>query len=160
MGNLMRRKKALAGHVKKLRPVVRCPGQRHNVRLRLGRGFSYEVVGARLSVPTSKKLRIVYDPRRVNRNEEGYQLNLKRLKEYIQTITRVNNKGKKRIDFEKMRAGANIMPIEHPPKETGKEVEMTAEMLAFEAAAALREAWLATRKKKKEPDEKGKNKKK
>merc|ERR1712096_527523 len=105
-----------------------------------------------------KKLRVAYDKRRVNRSEESYQLNVKRLKEYIQAITRVNDKGKKRIDYEKMRGGATLMPLPEKKLETGKEVEMTADMLAFEAANALREAWLATRKKKSDKPEKGKGK--
>merc|ERR1719317_795791 len=133
------------------------------MRLRLGRGFTYEeLIGAGLSIPAAKKLRIAYDKRRVNRSEESYQLNVKRLKEFIQTITRVNDKGKKRVDYEKLRGGATIMPVPTQVKETGTVVEMTADMLAFEAANALREAWLATRKKKtdKEAKSKGKGKKK
>merc|ERR1719397_627783 len=105
---------------------------------------------AGVSVPGAKKLCITYDKRRVNRSEESYQRNLKRLKDYIQKISRVDEKGKKRIDYGNMRGGATKMPIDHPEKETGKIVELTADMLAFEAAAALREAWLATRKKKSE----------
>merc|ERR1719228_2132226 len=92
---LRRKKRALEGKVKPLKPVVRCPTIRHNMRLRLGVGFTYEeLVGAGLSIPAARKLRISYDKRRVNRNEEGYQRNIKRLKEYIQNITRVDNKGK------------------------------------------------------------------
>ncbi|CAB3407449.1 unnamed protein product [Caenorhabditis bovis] len=66
-----------------LRSVVRCPGQRHNAKLRLGRGFSLqELKAAKISKTEAKTIGIAVDYRRTNKTAEGLKANADRLKEY------------------------------------------------------------------------------
>lgn len=54
------------------RPVVRCPGQRYNQRVRLGRGFSLqELRAAGIGKREAKTIGISVDYRRTNRSLEG-----------------------------------------------------------------------------------------
>ena len=72
--------------VKKLRPIVRCPG-RHNHRERLGRGFTpLELKGAKLTERYARTIGIAVDQRRKNRNEEGLLKNVQRLNEYLSKL--------------------------------------------------------------------------
>lgn len=66
-----------------LRPVIRCPTNKYNMYVRLGRGFSLEElkeagIGARFA-PT---IGIAVDARRKNRSVDAMQDNVQRLKEY------------------------------------------------------------------------------
>ena len=66
-----------------VRPVVRCPGQRYNQRVRLGRGFSLqELRAAGIGKREAKTIGIAVDYRRTNRSLEGLNSNVERLKEY------------------------------------------------------------------------------
>ena len=66
-----------------LRPAVRCPTTKYNVKLRAGRGFTLEELKAaeipRRLAPT---IGIAVDHRRKNRSEEGLKLNVRRLRAY------------------------------------------------------------------------------
>ncbi|ORY29373.1 ribosomal protein L13e [Naematelia encephala] len=81
-----RSKKALASGaqpLERLRPAVRCPTQRYNIRLRTGRGFTLaELKEAGIRKKEAKGLGIVIDSRRRTKSEEGLTLNVERLKEY------------------------------------------------------------------------------
>ncbi|EIW72376.1 50S small subunit ribosomal protein L13e [Tremella mesenterica] len=81
-----RSKKALAlgaGPLKRLRPAVRCPTQRYNIRIREGRGFTLsELKLAGIRKKEAKGLGIVVDHRRRSKSEEGQTVNVDRLKEY------------------------------------------------------------------------------
>ena len=66
-----------------LRPAVRCPSQRYNIRVRAGKGFSpAELKGAGFTVREARQLGIAVDNRRRNASVEGLQANVQRLKEY------------------------------------------------------------------------------
>lgn len=66
-----------------LRPVVRCPTRKHNVRTRLGRGFTLEEVReAGWSVRDAKQYGVAVDFRRNNVSQESLQTNVQRLKLY------------------------------------------------------------------------------
>lgn len=69
--------------LKKLRPVVRCPTARHNMRIRQGRGFTIEELkGAGISAKVAQTVGIAVDKRRKNKSVESLQQNVQRLKEY------------------------------------------------------------------------------
>merc|ERR1712066_936084 len=69
--------------MKTLRPVVRCPTFRYNVKQRGGRGFSLEELKtAGISKNMAKTIGITVDHRRRNKSVESLQINAQRLKEY------------------------------------------------------------------------------
>lgn len=69
--------------LKKLRPVVRCPTARFNMRQRLGRGFTIEELkAAAISPKVAQTIGIAVDKRRKNKSVESLQQNVQRLKEY------------------------------------------------------------------------------
>ena len=66
-----------------LRPAVRCPSQRYNIRVRAGKGFTpAELKGAGFTVREARQLGVAIDNRRRNASVEGLQANVQRLKEY------------------------------------------------------------------------------
>ncbi|XP_062553737.1 large ribosomal subunit protein eL13 [Armigeres subalbatus] len=66
-----------------LRPVVRCPSQRYNTKIRPGRGFTLaELKAAGLTKGFAQTIGIAVDPRRQNKSVESRQKNIQRLKEY------------------------------------------------------------------------------
>eukprot|EP01083_Nonionella_stella_P160937 526557_1 len=90
---------------KKFRPIVQCPTQRYNMRIRSGRGFSLlELQGAGLNPKYAKTIGISVDRRRRNRSQEGLSRNIRRLKKYTSSLVLfpLAPKGKDRKDKEKM----------------------------------------------------------
>merc|ERR1712061_154625 len=84
---LARRKKAAkisprpAGGL--LRPIVHPPTQRYNMKLRLGRGFTFdELREAKISPKLARTIGIAVDHRRRNKCTESLQMNVERLKTY------------------------------------------------------------------------------
>lgn len=66
-----------------LRPVVRCPTNKYNMRVRLGRGFSVEELKeAGIPIKYAPTIGIAVDSRRKNRSLDALQENIQRLKEY------------------------------------------------------------------------------
>lgn len=66
-----------------LRPIVRCPTIRYNMKVRAGRGFTLaEIKAAGLTAKYARTIGISVDHRRVNRNEETFSANVERLNEY------------------------------------------------------------------------------
>lgn len=66
-----------------LRPIVRCPTIKYNMKTRLGRGFSLEELkAAGINRNFARTIGIAVDHRRRNRSYESLQLNVQRLKEY------------------------------------------------------------------------------
>mmetsp|Transcript_18228 Transcript_18228/g.18293 ORF Transcript_18228/g.18293 Transcript_18228/m.18293 type:complete len:206 (-) Transcript_18228:61-678(-) len=79
-----------------LRPVVHCPTQKYNSKLRLGRGFSVdELKDAGISRKLAKTIGISVDYRRTNKSVESLQLNVQRLKEYKSRLIIFPRKGGK-----------------------------------------------------------------
>lgn len=69
--------------LKKLRPIVRCPTARFNMRVREGRGFTLEELkSAGISPKVAQTIGIAVDKRRKNKSVESLQQNVQRLKEY------------------------------------------------------------------------------
>ncbi|ORZ15253.1 ribosomal protein L13e [Absidia repens] len=66
-----------------LRPAVRCPTLRYNMKLRSGRGFTLEEIKeAGLTPKYARTVGIAVDHRRRNRSQESLELNVQRLKAY------------------------------------------------------------------------------
>ncbi|KAI9311125.1 ribosomal protein L13e [Dichotomocladium elegans] len=66
-----------------LRPAVRCPTQRYNMRLRVGRGFTLdELKEAGIHRKVARTIGIAVDHRRRNKSQESLELNVQRLKAY------------------------------------------------------------------------------
>ena len=70
-----------------LRPVVRPPTQRYNMKLRYGRGFTLEELKeAGISAKYAKTVGIAVDHRRKNKSVESLQQNVPRLKAYMSKL--------------------------------------------------------------------------
>ena len=66
-----------------VRPVVACPTQRYNSKLKIGRGFSLaELKEAGISAKYARTVGIAVDHRRTNYSVEAKQRNVQRLKTY------------------------------------------------------------------------------
>ena len=66
-----------------LRPVVRCPTQRYNMKLRTGRGFTLEELkAAGFNKKEARNIGVAVDARRKNKSVESLQQNVDRLKAY------------------------------------------------------------------------------
>jgi large subunit ribosomal protein L13e len=77
-----------------LRPAVRCPSQRYNIRVRAGRGFSpAEIKAAGWNRREARQLGVAIDNRRRNSSVEGLQANVQRLKEYRSKLIVFGKKG-------------------------------------------------------------------
>jgi len=74
--------------VKPLKPIVRCPTQRYNMRTRLGRGFTYlELRTAGIKNHRyAQSIGLAVDKRRRNHSEEGLALNVERIKAYMSKL--------------------------------------------------------------------------
>ena len=88
-----------------LRPEVRCPTQRYNMRSRLGYGFTKsELKAAGINPLAARSLGIAYDARRRNHSEESMAVNVNRLKEYkdkLVVFPRKNGKELKELNLRK-----------------------------------------------------------
>merc|ERR1712002_31487 len=66
-----------------LRSIVRCPTNKYNTKVRMGKGFTLEELkAAGISAKQACTIGIAVDHRRKNRSTESLQLNVQRLKEY------------------------------------------------------------------------------
>ena len=70
-----------------LRPAVRCPTNKYNIKLRAGRGFTLEELkAAGISRRYAPTVGIAVDHRRRNRSEESLALNASRLRAYMSRL--------------------------------------------------------------------------
>eukprot|EP00906_Rhabdomonas_costata_P005491 RCo008218 len=73
--------------VRKLRPLVNCPTQRHNMKVRQGKGFSrMELRKVHLHPNYAVSIGIAVDKRRKNRCQEHLDRNVARLKKYLKHL--------------------------------------------------------------------------
>lgn len=88
-----------------LRPVVKCPTQRYNMKPRSGRGFTLqEIKAVGLNTKYARSIGIAVDVRRVNHCEESLALNKQRLQTYLSKLVLFPTS--KRIAKKTKRAGA------------------------------------------------------
>lgn len=70
-----------------LKPVVRCPTNKYNIRVRAGRGFTLqELQAAGVNPKYAKTVGIAVDFRRRNRCQESLDANVQRLKNYMDKL--------------------------------------------------------------------------
>jgi large subunit ribosomal protein L13e len=81
--------------VQLLRPVVHCPTQKYNAKVRLGRGFTVEELkAAGLGPAYARTVGIAVDLRRSNASNESLQANVARLEEYKKNLVVWTKKSK------------------------------------------------------------------
>jgi len=70
-----------------LRPVVHCPTQKYNMKVRYGRGFTLEELKeCKLTAKYARTIGIAVDHRRRNTSVESLNTNVDRLKEYMSRL--------------------------------------------------------------------------
>lgn len=70
-----------------LRPVVHCPTQRYNMRVRYGRGFTFEELrSAKINPKVARSIGIAVDHRRTNKSTQSHDANVKRLQTYMEKL--------------------------------------------------------------------------
>jgi len=80
---LARAKKLAPRPLHLLRPIVHAPTVKYNMKTREGRGFTLEELrAAKINKKAARGLGVAVDHRRKNRSEEGFTLNVNRLKLY------------------------------------------------------------------------------
>jgi len=131
-----------------LRPVVRCPTIRYNMKVRPGRGFSLEELrGAKINKTFAQTIGIAVDHRRRNKNVEAIQENVQRLKEYKSKLILFPRNPKKprkgdateaEVKLAKQLKG-RLLPINKDVK-SEKPRAITAADKKFSAFVALRQA--------------------
>merc|ERR1719181_2513441 len=108
-----------------LRPSVRCPTVKYNLRVRAGRGFTLEELkAAKINKKAARGVGIAVDHRRTNRSEEAFQANVQRLKLYKSKLVVFPRKTAKRVkrgDSSKEACAAAVqvltkqtLPVEQP----------------------------------------------
>merc|ERR1711994_619268 len=148
----MRAKKAAAvapRPMKSLRPVVRCPTLRYNVKQRGGRGFSLEELKtAGISKNMAKTIGITVDHRRRNKSVESLQINAQRLKEYQSKLILFPIKASKprkgdatEEDMKKAsQLAGQIMPVASRDHKRVRAMEVTDDLKKFKAFNAIRQS--------------------
>ena len=132
-----------------LRPLVHCPTQKYNTKVRLGRGFTLdELKEAKISPKFAQTVGIAIDHRRSNKCMESLKLNAERLKEYKSRLVIFPRKNRKvaKGDSSKEELAqvtqlkGDIIPVTFA-SDAVSFVELTDEMKSFAAHSALRNAF-------------------
>ena len=153
-GRKLRRRQARVAKASKLgvrplqllRPAVRAPTVRYNIKIREGRGFTLaELKEAGVGRKEARGLGITVDHRRRNLSEEGKKLNVERLKAYkarLIVFPRKAGKPKKGDSAaEDLKAETTRAPIALPAAFVHEAPRaITAEERDFKAYRALRDA--------------------
>ena len=137
-----------------LRPVVRCPTNKYNMRARVGRGFTKdELKEAGINVKEAQSIGIAVDKRRRNTSVESFQANVARLKAYkARLIVFPRRRGKmKNGDSAKSELAVAtqlkgaLMPVSHTKKIVDVEFADVAALKSNEAYKTLRAEWVKAR---------------
>lgn len=131
-----------------LRPLVHCPTQKYNSKIKLGRGFTLEELKvAGINAKFAQTVGISVDHRRTNKCEESLATNVARLNEYkarLIVFPRRNNKVKKGDASKEERAEATqlVGSIIATPKAASavSHVKLTDAMKEAKGYSALRVA--------------------
>ncbi|OIR58528.1 MAG: 60S ribosomal protein L13 [Amphiamblys sp. WSBS2006] len=114
-----------------IRPIVRCPTTRYNMKTRLGRGFTQaELAAAGIPAKKAMKFEIAIDRRRKNYSLETLEVNKERLAKYMARLVLLTPKEAKEIrDSKKVSdvVGEEAMDATaEPRKPTPEELEFQA----------------------------------
>jgi len=132
-----------------LKPVVRCPTNKYNIRVRAGRGFTLqELKAAGVNPKYAKTVGIAVDHRRRNRCQESLDANVQRLKNYMDKLIvfpRVAGKPKSGdcSDAEALKAATQnaVEPVVQP--ENADKFRPAADMASLVEVEAYRTVRLA-----------------
>lgn len=137
-----------------LRPAVRCPTLKYNIRLRAGKGFTLdEIKAAGLTYNYARSVGIAVDRRRRNRSEESLALNKQRLLAYLDRLIVFPTKGKKeqKGDEKALQSAVQVDLKDAFPITNATELEPARKITAEEkkscAYATLRKSWRDLRNK-------------
>lgn len=109
-----------------LRPAVRCPSQRYNMKVRIGRGFTAaELKEAGFSAKNARTFGIAVDKRRKDRSGETFKMNVNRLKQYKSKLVVITKKNRASEERETCVSGKMVMPVSNP-KPVIKEMNLAA----------------------------------
>jgi large subunit ribosomal protein L13e len=98
-----------------LRPIVHCATQRHNRRVRAGRGFTLnELREAGINKKEARNIGIAVDHRRKNRSVQAFQDNVERLKDYKRKLVVFPRRG---LSKKEKAAGKTIKAGDSTEKE-------------------------------------------
>merc|ERR1712200_306666 len=131
---------------KTLRPIVRCPTFKYNIKDRAGRGFTLEELkGAGLTKKMALTTGITVDHRRKNKSLESLQRNVQRLKEYQSKLILfpVNSKKPRKgeateEDIKKAsQLQGSVLPIK-PVVKRQRAMELTDDLKKFKAFNSIR----------------------
>merc|ERR1712025_1395675 len=134
--------------VRSLRPVVRCPTYKYNIKDRRGRGFSLdELKAAGISKNMAQTIGISVDHRRKNKSLESLQRNVQRLKEYQSKLILFPVKSSKprkgdatEEDIKKAtQIEGHVMPVKQVVKRQ-RAMELTDDLKKFKAFNSIRQA--------------------
>jgi large subunit ribosomal protein L13e len=125
---IIKAKRVAPRPVNLLRPIVRCPTIKYNMKIRAGRGFTFaELKAAEINKKQARGVGIAVDHRRENRSEESFQANVQRLKLYKSKLVVFPRRSTKRLragDSTKERRSAAVqvlskstLPIQVPEVE-------------------------------------------
>eukprot|EP00042_Codosiga_hollandica_P059541 m.919784 g.919784 ORF g.919784 m.919784 type:complete len:215 (+) comp60199_c0_seq1:3222-3866(+) len=135
--------------VELVRPVVRCPTNKHNTKVRLGRGFTLEEfkkVFPKKSPKYALSVGIALDHRRTNLSEESLQANVARLQEYKNKLIVFPKSAKKlktakyKVDQHAVQHLGAVLPLV-APKAVQQFSAISADQKAHSAFKTLSEAF-------------------
>jgi len=124
-----------------LRPIVRCPSQRYNKKVRPGRGFTIqELKAGGLNARLARTIGIAVDHRRTNKSAESLRVNVARLKEYRAKLIlfpkKMSKPKKGDSTAEECRVASQlsgrVLPFAGKEKTRVKAMKITDEMKKFE----------------------------
>jgi len=105
-----------------LRPAVRCPSQRYNMKVRLGRGFTAaELKAAGFSAKNARTLGVAVDRRRKDRSDETFKMNVKRLQVYKSKLVVITKKNRAAEERQNCVSGKVDMPVSNPKPVIGEQ---------------------------------------
>ncbi|CAL9735382.1 large ribosomal subunit protein eL13A [Monosporozyma servazzii] len=114
-----------------LRPVVRAPTIRYNRKVRAGRGFTFgEIKAAGLTPAYARTIGIAVDHRRQDKNQETFETNVQRLKEYQSKIIVFPRNGKA-VETEQVLSTSAAFPIVQASTEIETRAVEKSEQSAF-----------------------------
>ncbi len=125
-----------------LKPLVHCPTQKYNSKVRLGRGFTLEELkAAGIQKQYAKTIGISVDHRRSNKCEESLKLNADRLKQYMSRLVVFPKKAGKVSEADKAIGQLKGTIVAAPAEESFLTfATITEEMKSSNAYTALRAA--------------------
>lgn len=98
--------------LKKLQPIIRQSTQRHNHKLRIGKGFTEnEIKESGISFLDAISMGIKFDKRRKDRNKETFDRNIERLKLYLKDVKTFKNRKEAKLANATSFKGI-ILPLE------------------------------------------------